>query len=346
MMTLQDRRLTLTQAVLHSITSVRSAFTLLCIVCALITWRVQAQESIHTYAEILKIMEESQLVYEIGIDYEPPDSVEQPTVLSNQFYVVNHEDGSITLHRYEITESANAILDSGEVAFNKGDTQEARALYQNLLRGEPDYHFALTLIGDTFYLEGAYDSARTYFMKAIARNRVDYSAWWFLADTYGKLDMADSALSCMTIAHLLNINHSNMKKMLVKYRERAGLSWKEWSLAPVYSLAEAGRNIRISSTEEWLAYAMVKAVWKYEPGYVQRMMGADSTQTDMILEEKEAIVLYAFTNKREDLIGTFENRQGDSMVLYELVARRIPHVMLLLPASQFEHVMDYVKSYH
>lgn len=308
-----------------------------------------AQSKIHSPAEILKIMNESKLTYELDVDYKPSDSTLADTpVLSNQLAVKEDKNGNLTLEMYSLSKDANELLATAEAAFQDGKLQQARMLYSRLYDIDPNYHHALTLIGDTYYAEGKYDSAKSFFLNAINRNFADYNAWWFLSDTYSKLGMSDSALHCITVAHLLNVNHQNLRKALRKHRKEADLDWKEWVLVPQFSLSQQGNSYKISSTQEWLTYAMVKALWKFEPGYFEQMRGRPRSPSDLTstLEEKEALLAYIAGAERKDLANIIEEGYADELVLYELISRRAPSTLLILPRATFFRVAEYVQKYH
>ena len=314
-----------------------------------ITFEALAQSKAHSPAEILKIMNESKLTYELDLDYKASDSTLADTpVLSNQLVLIEDKDRSHTLETYSLSKDANDLLKAAEASFQNGKLQEARNLYFQLYKFDPKYHYALTLIGDTYYGEGKYDSAKSYFLNAIDRNFVDYNAWWFLADTYNKLEMLDSAVHCITVAHLLNVNHQNLRKALHHYLKEADKDWKEWALVPQYSLSGQGNRYKISSTEEWLTYAMVKALWRYEPGYHAQMLGRPRKPSDLTstLEEKEALLAYITAKERNDLADIIEDGYADELVLYELISRTAPSTLLLLPRAIFFRLVKYLQEYH
>jgi tetratricopeptide (TPR) repeat protein len=144
-----------------------------------------------------------------------------------------------------------------------------------LYNKDTTYFFALTLIGDCFYNLGDYENAIFYFDKAMARNFIDYDAHWFKADALKNLGDMDGALREITIAHLLNVNHESLNMVLRRYREIIGRPWKEMNFEPWYELEISGDSVFVKADPGWLGYASVKALWKYEPGYAESMIGED-----------------------------------------------------------------------
>ena len=217
-------------------------------------------------------MEDSKLVYEIKDEFDPKSIIDTPSVLSNQLYLKESGEG-YSLVTFKLSELAQPIYNDAEEAFHKKDYTKAIELYNKVIQVQPNYYHAFTLIGDAYFSSEKYDSAIVYFKKAINNNFADYNAHWFLADTYNKCYIVDSALKEITIAHLLNVNHENLNKALRYYRNKNNRPWKEWSYVPQYTLSKDGNKVTINTTADWLGYALVKSVWKYEPGYAESMIG-------------------------------------------------------------------------
>lgn len=306
-----------------------------------------ALRPLHTPAEILKIMNDSKLVYRISDDYQPESAVDTPAVLSNQMLLEKTDSGYV-LTAYVLSDSAEHYYDKGEEAFRKRDYSAAILYYDTLRMVEPSYYHVLTLIGDVYYLEKQYDSAAAYFEHAIQKNFADYDAHWFLADTYRQLSEPDSALRQITIAYLLNVNHSNLNRAIRIYRERAGHLWVEWDFTPEYSISEHGHTVSVDASPTWIGYAMVKAVWKYEPGYADSMIGTHRQKLVINWpEEKEAVLAYiADSSKGSRIRKIIDDGYFPEFVLFELAAKKHPSIMALLPRKEFFRVLDYVDKFH
>lgn len=304
------------------------------------------QPRLHTPDEIFKIMEESELSYVIGEFSDSTLEIDSPIVLHNQYIILTHND-STYLDEYIWSEKTTELLLMGDKEFANKNFEVALKYYHEMLETQPEYSFALTMIGDAHYSMGNYDSAKIYFNRAIDRNFVDYSAHWFLADTHDKMGNLDSALIEITIAHLLNINHSVLKAKLQEYRESANRPWQEWEFKPQYQLSKEGNRILINVHPDWIAYAMVKAIWEYEPGYAYKT----SNEPDSLLvnwpEEKEAIVaLLTDTTRNQRIHDIVEAGYFNEFLIYELVSKKHPIFLLLLSKENFWRILDYVEKYH
>jgi len=308
--------------------------------------QVESVPKLHTPAEIMKIMENSELTYEIGGDYIVP-LPDSPVVLSNQMFL-REKEGGYSLETYSLSDQTRQVLQEGEEAFHNEDFGKAMTLYQQLLEVQPEYFHALTLIGDAYFSIGQFDSAKSWFSRSIELNFADYNAHWFLADTYEKLNNMEAAADEATIAHLLNVNHSNLRKAVRYYRERTNHPWKEWVFDPQYALSKDGNEVTIKTTAEWLGYALVKAAWAYEPGYAQSMLGNQKDKLVVVWpEEKEAIMAVLASNEKLSHINDIIDKGFfTEFILYEVTAKMKPSILVLLPREMFARMVEYVNTFH
>lgn len=325
-------------------------FTILLILCAFYPDLVFSQEAkvpqLHSPAEIMKIMEESELMYEIGPDFvaAPADS---PVVLSSQVYLQKTERGH-SLVMFSISEQARSVFDRAEEAFRSGKFVEAIAQYRRLLEVQPDYLHAVTLIGDAYFCMQEFDSAKANLERSIELNFVDFYAHWFLADTYARMGDVESALREATLAHILNVNHANLQKAIRHHRKMAGRPWKEWAFTPEYTISKEGNTVSIQTSPEWMGYAMVKALWAHEPGYAASMLDRPRETLAIVWpEEKEAIVmLLPYKEKFQHIGDIIDAGFFQEFVLYEITARRHPSVLVVLPHEELMRVVEYVNMFH
>jgi tetratricopeptide (TPR) repeat protein len=308
--------------------------------------QVEKSTKLHTPSEIIKIMEDSKLTYEIGYDYvaAPLDS---PVVLSNQMYLRKKEN-DYYLEMFSLSDQAKPVYDQAEEAFHNQEFTKALTLYRQVLAVQPEYFHALTLIGDAYFSMSKFDSAKTYFLRSIDLNFADYNAHWFLADTYKRLDNMEEAAREATIAHLLNVNHLNLQKAIRYYREQTNRPWKEWTFDPQYTLSKDGNKVVIKTTPEWMGYALVKAVWAYEPGYAESMLREEKNNLVIVWpEEKEAIVGALLNNDRLKHINDIIDKGFfTEFILYEVAAKKHPSLLVLLPREAFMRVAEYVNAFH
>ena len=309
--------------------------------------QTETPKQIHTPPEILKIIEDSQLCYEISENNDMPASEKSPRILPPDLYL-KQEDAGYSLAQFSISDKACQVLEQAETAFKSKDFTKAIELYNQVLIMQPDFYYILTMIGDTYYNLGLYENAKTFLLQSIEKNFISYQAHWFLSDTYYKIGDIDSALKEITIAHLLNVNNQGIQKGIRYYRTKLQRPWKEWTFDPQYNLSKDGDKVTIKASEEWLGYALVKALWAYEPGYVESMLG-EPRGTRMVVwpEEQEAVVvLMAANNKFKNIEEVFEKGYFTEFITYEMLGKKYPDALVLMPREAFMRIVEYVNAFH
>ena len=307
-----------------------------------------AETKLHTPAQILKIMEQSKLTYTIDIlDKKIARHDRDSTVLHNQYYIVNN-NGKLELFEYTLNEKARNILEKAEQEFKEGNYQKALLFYKELYNMRPDYAYGLTLIGDAFFYLDQPDSAETYFLKAIAINPIDYTAHWFLADTYWKKGMGLEAINYITMAHLLNKNNPRLLGKLKYYRKQIQDPWEDWAFEPQYLLSSEGHKIHVEVNPDWMGYGLVKAVWKYEPGYAKSMVGLEPDEyTYNLTEEAEAVSALIIANpKMKRFEKIISDGYFEEFFYYEIIAVASPEALLVIPREKLERIAEYVSRFH
>jgi tetratricopeptide (TPR) repeat protein len=307
--------------------------------------------NLHTPAELLKLLVKSELTYVIDIwqDSIMPQDTSYPVVL-NPMTWAKVVDGQPKYGLLVLSDSLQPLLDSAEAAFKEKDLDVALSLYRLLLEKAPEYVHTRTLIGDVFFMRGEYDSAASYYRQAIDANSSDYQAHWFLGDALEKMGDTVEAIRELTIAHILNIHHKTLKKALVAMRDHSGKLWKEWEFKPRYILKQDSGKVMVISDNQSMFYALTKALWAYEPGYEAKMRDT-SDIVDRILEleeEREAVAcawLSADSSKKDfyEQIGADNFQQ---FVLYEVIAKRDPYLMLHLDERSLNLLVEYVNRFH
>lgn len=297
--------------------------------------------------EILKIMDVSKIQYEIK-ELEDRSYLDnfKPIQLSDQFYIIKDGDNK-TLMKYSLSSDGNAAYGKAEDAYKAANYDQAINLYKDVLKIDKDYNKIYTLLGDMYYMKRNYDSAEYYFKYAIEKNFVDYTAHWFLADTYMKTDEKDDAAEEITIAHLLNRNHDNIYKAMKNYRKANDQPWKDWSITPRCKTYKDGDKVIIETEPDWLGYACCEAVWKYEPGFAMNIIGQNYTDSTFSYEKEKSCLAATLTSEKMKYISKIvEDGYFEEMVWYEVLSKKVPAGMLLLPEDFFNRIVKYINKYH
>lgn len=97
-------------------------------------------------------------------------------------------------------------------------------------------------------------------------------------------------------------------------------------------------------------YGLTKALWAYEPGYAEKMR--DTTDlSDRLLnlkEEREAFLCAVYTTDslRTNLFEPIVKDNLIQFVLYEVIAKRSPALMLHLDEKTMNLLVEYVNRFH
>lgn len=308
-------------------------------------------QKIHTPAEIFEIMEKSPVSYELNVlDKEILPKDRSDNLNYNHYYRVTYE-GTISTYKYEIDSIVQTYLKKAEEYFHAKKFSLAREKYLEALRADSSYYEVMTYIGQTYGIEGDFDKAIEWYNKTISMNYIDYMAHWFLADAYKRKGNIDKAVDEITIAMILNRNNPRIKKSLNDIYELKKFKTVDWSFNPQMKIDSIGINkVRISFDSNWLGYAMVKALWKYEPGYKESMGVSEGSFST--IEEKESFVslMTSFDKKKlkkhpefKALKLSLDKNMIDEFIFYEIVLPEHPFVAYQLPEEFIISIKDYVK---
>ena len=320
------------------------------ILCLATTLCLSAQSpNIHTPAEILQIMEDSQISYTLSSgNFTPTDF--SKNVLRTSFYRTQNESG-YEVKTFEPEGKAKEMFDKAEELFADYDFTGARKAYQDALAIDPSLYVAITYIGETYLYEKDYTSAVLWFEQAIEANYIDYLAHWGLAHACIYTGELKRALKEITITKILDRNNQNINSMFNGIYKLNKVNYTDWYLDPLFSLStdyDEDREkdiVEIKFHEDWLAYALVYAVWKYEPGY------AESMNNNEMLKEKEALFCtYTGYNKKKLKkslpLRMFEMaaHEGvvDPYIIYDGFLPYNPSIALYLDKGDIEVIADYV----
>ena len=351
---------------------IRFVFTPFCslLLLSLASTSLKAQK-LHDPSEIFQLISDSRLKYLIeqdddiqGVPFETPQ-------LTPGMGLIKTPSGADSLGILELRDEAIPHWEKAEEAFAAKNFAEAITWYRKLLKIQPEYHSAYTMIGDAHFNMGQYDSARFYLEFAIEENYVDYQAHWFLASTLKKLGDDEEALHQITIAHILNPGHTILKQVLNANRKRLDRTWKEWSFAPAYELVEEMEDeVRVRFASGWMMYSLAKALWAYEPGYVETMGLTEDDVSLSALPEKEALLSFIIEQSlarnaveegekdesalparevlemADRLAEIFEADMVELFIYYEIIGKQYPRIFSAMSPETIEHFVQYVNRYH
>jgi tetratricopeptide (TPR) repeat protein len=211
---------------------------------------------------------------------------------------------------------------------------------------------AYTFIGQSYEAEKNYEKAESWYRRAIDSNYIDYMAHWFLADNLMLSGKKKEAMEQIIIAHILNRNNTKIQNSLETILQANNKKWIDWSFTPQYSLERKGdHDVNIKASLNWFGYALVKSVWKYEPGYKQSM-GYDEDNPVIETEEREAILaeLQMLQDKNDkelslDLIAmkkALDKKAIQPYIFYEIFLLQYPSIAYQLPDELIQNIKTYI----
>jgi tetratricopeptide (TPR) repeat protein len=308
-------------------------------------------EKIHEPSEILKMLMDSKIKYEVKMLKTPvPSKDYSKKVNALNFYRVV-TDSTITTVNYTLRDSAQHYFDKAESFFDSNP--DSALIYYTLMRtAQPELYFGLTYTGQLFERKGEFRTAIEWYKQSINVNYIDYMAHWFLADAYVATGELDKALDEILIAQILNRNNERIKKSLVTILKKSKLKTEDWYFNPQVILSKDSDNkVNVEMGSQWFGYGMAKALWEFEPGYRQSM-GVDSGEISTT-EYKECLFCQVVSMENSKLkikkIPQFRilkdaayNKHLNEYILYEIILPEIPFVACQLSEESISDIKDYL----
>jgi tetratricopeptide (TPR) repeat protein len=321
-----------------------------CVVFAIVFGSNLWSQNIHMPAEIFSIMEKSPVSYSLSTlekEILPPDRSENLNY--NEFY--REIDGDkITSKKYDFSEEVLADFEKAEKYFQEHQPALARGMYEQALAKDSTCYKAITYIGQTYEMERNHQKAIEWYQKAIDKNYIDYMSHWFIADAYSLLGEKDKAVDEITIAWILNRNNPRIQNAVKEIFALKKIKNPTWTFTPQMRIDSVGENkVNIEFQSEWLGYAMVKALWLYEPGYSESMGYKDSRLNTV--QEREAILSLLSGLKKKQfkkhpelkmLKKALDEKMIDEYIIFEIFLPDYPFVACQLPESLILSIKDYV----
>lgn len=298
-------------------------------------------------------MEKSELVYSIQKLEEPiPAPIRSTNLNFNNVY--RKDSATILLTKtYSLSEEGKKSSAEAEKHFAAREYDKAVEMYKKVLETDPEYYTVMTYIGQVYGIQGKKEQAKIWYLKAIESNYIDYMAHWFLADLYAETGKNDKALEEITIAQILNRNNPRIQMSLEQIYKANKLKTPEWTFHPQVLIdSTEDKTIKIQFGNNWMGYALGKAVWLYEPGYSESM-GVKRGNVSTITERECLVMLLSTLEKKaykknpefKVLKETLDNGEMDLYIVYEVMLPKYPAIAYSLSERTINLVKDYVIKY-
>lgn len=309
-------------------------------------------QKIHSTGELIKIMSDSEITYEIDMLNTKIECKDLSDKLNYHDCYRISTDSVLVTNKFSINDKAKPLLDKAENFFASNISDSALLYYELTLATDSSLYYVMTYIGQIYYIRGDYQNAILWYKRAIDKNFIDYMAHWFLADSYLAGNKLKHAADEIAIAQILNRNNPRIKKSMIRIFEKDKRNTEDWCFNPQMELNQISSNkISIAINEKWVGYAMAKAIWTYEPGYKESMgvaQGQYSTLEDkeclaaLVMGLENAKIKYKKDPQLRLLKEAIEKKHLNEYILYEIVLPQTPFVAFQLPEQTLSDIKDYV----
>jgi tetratricopeptide (TPR) repeat protein len=252
------------------------------------------------------------------------------------------------------------LFEHAEKAADLRDYETAQALYAKAIEVAPEYFKSYTHIGFAYYFLGELKLAESAFIKALELNPVDYQAQLFLGDTYYQMEEHARSKAVLTRAYMLNRTNDVVQERLRASLAKLDLRIRSNRLSPRIEIERDGENVVLkfdkSSGMRWLALSACLACWAFESECGDR---ADEDEDPLRLSMYRGCLInqaasIAVRMGREGeaigpdekvLLGAIEDGFLEAIIFWEIVAVRAPVVILLLPDTVKDQIVEYIDRY-
>lgn len=321
-------------------------------------------KTFHTLADIIKTMEQSEIIYTYDMAMAVEGSIVDETVRTSRMLLDYYkldipQDGSIALiidsSTQEVAEKWPEVKKFVEV----GELDKAIECYQEAIALEPDYFKTYTFLGNIYYMQGDYRNAKQNFLKAISLNVIDYQAYHFLGDTYSVLGNTVRAKYYLTYAFMLNKNNPFLRMSLRALLEKENKTIRENRLSiPAKIEVVNDKTARLVFQKEgggnWIALVTCLACWKMEPSFKKLLteddplnltMYKEGLVNQMVFTEENIKANRDISATEQSLHDAIKDGYLNAILFWEIGASIIPEVILLLPQEEKEKIIEYIEKY-
>lgn len=316
-------------------------------------------QKFHTPMEIILLMADTNAQYSIQ-PWTENDKKEckdySERLNSNNLYRYKTSEGYV-IKEYSVNKKAMELMGLAEECFSESKYDSAKKYYELVLMEEPAYHKAKTYLAQMYMLTENFERAKKLLIEVIENNYIDYMAHWFLADIYCYVEKDyKSATKEICIASVLNRNNPMLSEALEKIFRTAGKKFNNWCFVPQYEIMRfSPTGVNLKFERDWMMYAMTKAVWANEPGYLE-IFGVNEDPGSYYEESESLINLYISHIELEKKGNTdFMNniifrklresadaKVFDKYVYYEAVLREYPSLAYIFTENFINDIVSYL----
>jgi tetratricopeptide (TPR) repeat protein len=275
-------------------------------------------------------------------------------------WIEDDGQGSLSLTSYPFDAGALKILRKAEAAFEDKKYARAAKLYQKALDVSPQCYFAYIGLGDCRFFTDQIEAALALYQKAVDLNPHDFRGFFFKAHALVKLSRFEEAIDPFVQSLALRPRRPSIVSAVKTYEDRLQVTLYDEPFLPKSLARMEGEAVAVYADPEqlpWFYHAMCKAFWLGEPDHRKELTGVEEHRWSTS-EEAECLVALVIgydqaraddTIPKDDAIerirSILEAGMVNGFIYYNIHARLSPQVVLLLPASERQHLTDYVSRY-
>lgn len=326
-------------------------------------------QNLKSPAELMQMLNQSSLIYKIVGSTDDLDNESSGYLLSNRISLFKTDANSyIALDYLDVLKFDSLALYYYTLAqdcFAQKSYRQAVGFYKKILEYYPTISQIMAYMGQCYSLLNQNDSALYWYRKSIQNNYYDYLSHWLLSDFYYKNGNIKGAIYEVLLAHILNRNDGAIIKTANKYLNFANYRFISNNVRKPLSIKKSRNDSIIwcyfdfSEHPSWMSYLLYKALWRYEPGYREKMV-KESDLPDFLLEEKECVFqmissYFNIKNSGQEICqGTKDNglvekvleasKSGylNEMLLYELILPERPELVYYVNYDFLDRMIQYV----
>ncbi|WNG57694.1 tetratricopeptide repeat protein [Archangium gephyra] len=280
-----------------------------------------------------------------------PDPLDVPVVARSA-------DGSRVVRPAKFNPEAMALIHQAEVHYRAERYAEAEKLYAQALEKEPGNYLAALNLGDAALFSGDPKTAFTRYERAARINPDDHRSYFYRGTALVHPDRMAEARDMYAWALTLRPEHPYVTHALDQNADTLGIRLQPRVLRPraLARVEGKGVSVHIDPESPWFAYGLCKALWLGEESHREEMTGERDYHPTNI-EELECLGLLGAVYARfqeegkpkdpalERFMHIVEDGYGKELILYEVLARQAPHVVLTLEPEARERLHQYVLRY-
>jgi len=258
----------------------------------------------------------------------------------------------------EPCDAAEAALAHAEEAFTAKNYAEARLRYDQAIAKAPGCAIAVAYRGDASHFDGDYQTALTYYDRALKLNPDEGAFYLFRANALSHLGKRKEALDDLRWSLVLRPHNANSMRVLRAGEQAMGIAIHDVSFVPLGFARKEGDAVGAyydKGKQYWMGFAACKALWLADEEHRKKATGVAQHQfsTTEELECLGALVtawhgLGKDPHRPTDALLSYLDqvvKSGDAgpWVIYEITSRVDPQVVLKLASNGRQKVFDFVR---